>query len=182
MTCIVGLRHKGSVYIGADSAAVSGDHVEARRDKKVFVRGPYVIGGAGSFRAIDLLQYVAELPVPIAKVDLRAFMCSHFVDALRQCYKTAGSLQRDDGIEGIHGAFLVGVRGRLFELSYDLQVGEHYTPYSAIGCGAVYALGAMHAMHAARGARKPKQMVLTALGASARFCGGVRAPFVVRSV
>lgn len=38
MTCIVGLKHENSVWIGGDSAGVAGLSVTIRKDPKVFVR------------------------------------------------------------------------------------------------------------------------------------------------
>jgi hypothetical protein len=43
------------------------------------------------------------------------------------------------------GPFLVGVRGCLFEVGEAYQVGELAAGYSAVGCGAEIALGALHA-------------------------------------
>ena len=35
MTCIVGLKHKGDIYIGADSAGVGGLNIETRVDSQI---------------------------------------------------------------------------------------------------------------------------------------------------
>lgn len=50
MTCIVGLEHNGRVYIGADSAGVSGWDLTVRADKKVFRNGSFLFGFTDSFR------------------------------------------------------------------------------------------------------------------------------------
>ena len=50
MTCIVGVAHKGAVYIGGDSAAVAGWALTCRADHKVFKNGDFVMGFTTSFR------------------------------------------------------------------------------------------------------------------------------------
>jgi hypothetical protein len=55
MTCIVGLRQGGKVFIGGDSAGISGWDVTVRADPKVFLSGPYAMGFTSSFRLGQLL-------------------------------------------------------------------------------------------------------------------------------
>ncbi len=50
MTAIVGLVHNATVYIGGDSAGVSGYSMTVRADSKVFTIGPYLMGFTTSFR------------------------------------------------------------------------------------------------------------------------------------
>jgi hypothetical protein len=50
VTAIVGLVHEGTVYIGGDSAGVSGYSMTVRADAKVFTVGPYLLGFTTSFR------------------------------------------------------------------------------------------------------------------------------------
>jgi hypothetical protein len=50
MTCIVGLVDGGRVWLGGDSAGVSGWDLTVRADRKVFRNGPYVMGFTTSFR------------------------------------------------------------------------------------------------------------------------------------
>ena len=61
MTCVIGLEHKGEVYIGADSAATSGWAVSATRLPKVFLVNEFLIGYAGSFRMGQLLQHKLQI-------------------------------------------------------------------------------------------------------------------------
>ena len=44
MTCIAGLVHEGKVYIGADSAGVSGYDKTIPVAPKVFRRGGFIVG------------------------------------------------------------------------------------------------------------------------------------------
>jgi len=57
MTCIVGIAQEGKVWIGADSAAVSGQDIRATALRKVFRRGQFLIGYTSSFRMGQLPQF-----------------------------------------------------------------------------------------------------------------------------
>lgn len=144
MTVIVGLAHDGAVYMGGDSAGVAHLDLSVRRDTKVFNRGPYVVGFTDSFRMGQVLQYATELPAPPTdQRKLHGFMVRDFIDAVREALKDAG-WSYDQGGRESGGAFLVGVRGRLFEICSDYQVGETRSGWNAVGCGGALALGSLH--------------------------------------
>ncbi|MFU0241665.1 hypothetical protein ACKI1J_38745 [Streptomyces scabiei] len=174
MTAIVGLVRDGRVYVGGDSAGVTGWSLTVRADSKVFTNGPYVMGFTSSFRMGQLLRYAFKAPHP--KGDLDKFMTTTFVNAVRQTLKQGGWLKqngnRDEG-----GTFLVGVSGRLFTIAEDFQVGEAVDGYAAVGCGHELALGALHAT--AQLELRPRKRVRLALRAAERYSAGVRGPFSV---
>ncbi len=177
MTAIVGLVQQERVYIGGDSAGVAGLSLTVRADTKVFRNGGYLFGFTTSFRMGQLIRHSLEPPEPTG--DLERFMSTTFVDALRTCLKDGGWARKDsDREEG--GTFLVGVRGRLFTVHEDYQVGEGADPYAAVGSGADIALGALFATAGTR--MSPRRRVDVALQAAERFSAGVRAPFVCLSV
>lgn len=178
MTCIAGIAQNGVVYIGGDSAGVDGFDLVVRADEKVFVNGPYAFGFCGSFRLGQLLHYAFDPPPPRTK-DLSRFMVTTFINAVRKCLLDGGLAEKDDNVETAPGKFLVGVRGRLFCVEEDYQVGEPDLPYAAVGCGDQIANGALYVQSKSM---KPKDRILQALAAAQRFSGGVRAPFRVVSV
>lgn len=174
MTCIVGITHRGTVYLGGDSAGVAGLSITVRADTKVFRVGPFVMGFAGSFRMGQLLHYAFEPPDPGDTKDLDGFMVTTFVDAVRQCLSTGGWLTKtDEQEEG--GFFLVGIRGALFTIESDFQVGRAHDDYVAIGCGADLALGALHAT----AGRTPSTRIRAALAAAEHHSAGVAGPMVI---
>lgn len=176
MTCIAAISHGGKVYMGGDSAGTSYYDLSVRADDKVFVLGPYVMGFAGSFRMRQLVQYAANFPAPRARDDLSRFMATRFVDAVRECLKAGGLARKEHEEESADGNFLVGIRGRLFYVESDYNVGEESGPYMAVGSGAGPALGAFFAQ---KKEMAPKERVLQALAAAQRFNAAVRAPFRV---
>lgn len=176
MTCIVGLVDKGRVIIGGDSAGVThGWGLNTRMDPKVGVVGEFVIGFTDSFRMGQVLLF-RFAPPPI-EGELMSYMVGPFVDELRRTLRAAGYAERLNDRES-GGTFLVGIRGRLFRISSDYQVGESRDPYDAVGCGADLALGSMYSSALAT-YTTPGSRVEEALAAAEHFSGGVRRPFNV---
>lgn len=177
MTCITGIVQGGEVWIGGDSAGVSGYDLRVRGDEKVFQVGEFLFGICGSFRVGQILRY-RFTPPPLLTWDVRAFMATDFVDAARTTLKEAGCLMSLQEEARIGGSFLVGVRGELFEIDCDLQFACHPDGFGACGAGAGPALGALHATEG----KPARDRVRCALEAAERFCAGVRSPFVIRKL
>jgi hypothetical protein len=176
VTVIVGLVHNGVVYLGGDSAGISGWDLTVRADPKVFTVGPYAIGYTTSFRMGQLLRYAFDPPKPDT-VKLDRFMVTTFVDAARAALKAGGWAKKDNEQEE-GGNWLVGVAGRLFEVCGDYQVAESANGYAAIGCGWQVACGALHATPTVA----PRRRLQLALEAAQHHSAGVRGPFAyVRS-
>lgn len=173
MTAIVGLVHDDTVYIGGDSAGVSGLQLTVRADTKVFRNGPYLFGFTTSFRMGQLIHHALTPPAP--KGRLERFMSTTFIDAIRDCLKQGGWARKENEREE-GGTFLVGVQGRLFVVYDDYQVGQAADGYAAVGCGDQIALGALYAT--AGLGMPPRKRVRLALAAAERFSAGVRAPFI----
>lgn len=172
MTAIVGIAYNGRVYLGGDSAGISGWSLTVRADTKVFRNGPYVLGFTDSFRMGQLLQYALTPPKPAG--DLPKFMSTVFIDAVRDTLKAGGFAARESERE-VGGNFLVGITGRLFEVYSDYQVAETATGYAATGCGFELALGSLHAT--AQTEAPPRKRLGMALAAAEAFNAGVRGPF-----
>lgn len=82
------------------------------------------------------------------------------------------------GVETKHGViiggdFLIGVRGGIYHVASDYQVGRSAHGYAAIGCGGQIARGALYASASA----PPRKRVRLALEAAARHCMGVVGPW-----
>lgn len=177
MTLIVGVIEKEKVYIGADSAGVSGLDVVVRKDVKVFKKGEFVIGCTSSFRMIQLIRFSFVPPKKYDDMDIFEYMCTSFVNELRSVFKSGGFARKDNEVES-GGFFLVGWRDRLFCIQSDYQVAETERGYCAIGCAQEYALGALDAIDSAHSA---KSKIETALTIGVYRSGGVRPPFIIES-
>ena len=137
MTCIVGISDGSNVYIGGDRGSSDGSSILPLTRPKVKKCGDYLIGYAGS-QGIGELAHFIDLP-PITKnieKTLRTAFVSTIKDAIEQ-YGNASHLE-DNSTD-----WLVGVNGRLFEISSeDWHIAEFEC--SAIGTGGPIALGSLH--------------------------------------
>jgi hypothetical protein len=174
MTCIVGLVDKGNVYIGADSAGISGHSLALRADEKVFFNGGFIFGFTTSFRMGNLLRYKLVVPKPPKPEELVKYMNTDFIDAVRACLKEGGFNRVDNNVDS-GGTFLVGHAGRLFSIESDYQVAESLNLYQACGCGADLALGSLYATPG----KRPLERIRIALEAAVCHSSGVAKPFTI---
>ena len=178
MTCIVGYLDKKTkkVTIGGDSAGVAGLDITIRKDKKVFKVGDFIIGCTSSFRMIQLLRFSFK-PPEIKSKNIYEYMCTDFINAVRECFKDGGYLQKYSDGDEKGGTFLVAYKNRLFRIENDFQVAESLNGIDAVGCGANYALGSLYIL--TKQNLTPKEKVLKSLETASFFSAGVRKPFVI---
>ena len=175
MTCIAAIVLNGAVHMMGDSAGVAGWDLSLRKDNKVFRVGDIVMGFTSSFRMGQLLQYNLSVPKHHPDMDLFTYMVTVFIPAVRDCLKSGG-YARIENNEERGGCFLVGLKGRLFQIESDFQVGESHYDFDAVGCGAPYALGALSILIEDK-SRTPENILTRALLQAERFSAGVRRPF-----
>lgn len=178
MTCIVGHTDGKTVTMGGDSAGVSSWDLTLRSDPKVFVCGEFLMGFTSSFRMGQILRYSFS-PPEIAGQDLFGYMACCFIDSVRSALNKGGFAEIENQRER-GGTFLVGVRGRLFEIDSDYQVGEGILNFESIGCGMQAAKGAMFATE--ESPLSAERRILLALRAAESLNAGVRGPFTLLQV
>jgi ATP-dependent protease HslVU (ClpYQ) peptidase subunit len=174
MTCIVAIKDGDSVFMGADSAGVSGYFIQSRTDPKIYKVGEFMFGFTSSFRMGQLLGHAFNEPEHDDGVTVEKFMATTFIDAVRTCLKNGGYAKKDNEVE-IGGNFLVAYKGRLFNVDSDYQVGESRLGFDAVGCGAEIALGSLFST----AKKHPKKRIQIALEAAEQFSCGVRGPFIL---
>ncbi len=178
MTCIAGIADGKKVWIGGDSAGVAGSSLVVRADQKIFRNGKFLFGFTSSFRMGDLLRFAFQPPEQLSTQTDRGFLCTTFIDAVRTCFANGGFKTTKDGSE-MGGTFLLGYKGRLYQVSDDFQVGQAACGYDAVGCGHDIAKGALHALNKMPSAR---ERILFSLKAAAFWSADVRGPFVVMQI
>lgn len=170
MTCIVGLKHKGKVYMGADSLSSTGGgckHIS--KYKKVFKKGEMVIGFTSSWRMGQLLQYTLKVPYHKPGKAIHTYMVTDFVKSVKECFREGGY---DSGV------FLVGYRSQLFKIYGDFQVDISADDYSACGCGDDWAAGSLYSTKNL----DPRKRIKTALEAASHNSTGVAPPFHIITI
>jgi ATP-dependent protease HslVU (ClpYQ) peptidase subunit len=179
LTCIVALRNKDRIYMGADSAGVGGYSRSNRMDPKIYRVGAMLIGFTTSFRMGQLLGYSLALPHHHADVGVEKYMATAFITAVRDCLKGGGWAEKEKEQER-GGTFLVAYKERIFEVESDYQVGERAEAYNAVGCGFDLALGSLYTSESS--AYSPRERVELALRAAAAFSAGVHEPFRIEEL
>ncbi len=176
MTCIVALEFENKVFMGGDSAAVSGWDIQVTAEPKVFRLGEFLIGYTSSFRMGQLLRYNLAIPENTDGDDDMKYLVTKFIPAVRECLKSGGFARVDNNQES-GGFFLVGYRGKAYVVNSDFQITRMVNGFVAVGCGENYALGALAAMQI----EYPETAILRALEIAGMFSNGVCAPYYVIS-
>jgi ATP-dependent protease HslVU (ClpYQ) peptidase subunit len=171
MSCIIGLKYGGNVYIGGDGRATSSDgEMRPIICNKVFMNGLYLVGFCGSVRTGQLL-YPNNFSPPKKILN--------WPNAMREHFSEYGALLRDEETGDVHGAnVLVGRNGKLFEILVDFQMSE-ILEFTSIGSGSTFAFGALEILKLAKG-MKPEDKIMKALEVSAKYCAQVGPPYEVK--
>lgn len=108
-------------------------------------------------------------------MEIEEYLVTTFINAVRDCLKSGGFAKKEDEQEE-GGTFLVGFRGRLFEVQDDYQVTESVNGYAAVGSGARIALGSLYATPHLM----PEQRIELALQAASQYDAYVRPPYLIQ--
>jgi ATP-dependent protease HslVU (ClpYQ) peptidase subunit len=174
MTCIIGLKRDGKVYLGADSLYLDGWNIVRNPNPKIFRVGNMLIGTSGNLRVSDIIQYNLD-PDKMHDVGYipANYIAEEVIPEMRACLTEHGamSLMPDSAI-------MVAYRGCLFIIGEDFSLSE-IAEYEAIGAGAKYALGYMYAIEDHIGLIGVEQAMENALACAAYFSASVAGPWVV---
>lgn len=175
MTCIVGLKHDGKVYIGGDSLASNGQTKVVREDKKIFKPYPNIVSGfTTSYRMGQLLMYNEEI---FEEVSSHRSMVNDFIPRLQVLFDSSGYRRNFDSGEKEGGVFLIGINSLLYKIDSDFHVAVTSNDFDTCGCGEEFALGSLHSTEGL--SMNPLKRIELALEAAERFSTGVQRPFYI---
>lgn len=158
--------------MGGDSASTGDWETDKTRLKKVFNRGQFLIGYSTSFRMGQILQYKLVVKEQTDDQSDLEYLSTTFIDAARACLK-AGGFRKTENEQEEGGEFLVGYKDKLYTVGPDFQVNTNTDGFTAIGCGANFALGNMWGSSN----KSPEKRVKQALKAAGHFSNGVCGPY-----
>lgn len=145
MTCIVAKIYNGKVHMAADILGSNGfTKKEYPLIKKLFKNGDFIIGGTTSFRMLQLLQHYWVPPKKSLDDSDDKYIFKIVTDSLIKLFKD-NDFGRKNNVDYEAGNFLVGWKGRLFEMQPDTSLLEHQD-FAAVGCGVHHATAAMKTM------------------------------------
>jgi len=180
MTCIVALVHENKVYMGGDAAGSDGTVLQLVSHPKVFKLGEFLIGYTSSFRMGQLLEFNLEVPASAELDDLR-YMVRTFIPAVRKCLADGGfSKKNNEQEEG--GTFIVGYRGKIYEVGSNYHCLLLQDKYLACGSGYTFALASIETYISQVDGWEPVKAIEEALRVAAKFNPDVRPTFTVLSL
>jgi ATP-dependent protease HslVU (ClpYQ) peptidase subunit len=139
MTIVIGLIDNGIVYMGSDRAMSDEYSISSPITPKIKKNGQFLIGYSSSRGSGQVAHYI-DFP-NVLKKDVDKYMRTDFIFTLKKAIDQYGIDISDD--DKAAADFLVGVHGKLFQISTnDWQVNE-YDNYIAIGSGANFAIGSL---------------------------------------
>jgi hypothetical protein len=183
MTAIVAISENDKVYMGGDSAGVGGLSISIRRQPKVFINGPFIIGYTTSFRMGQILQYNLDVktmftpPKDVLKLvvkDYMKFMVTRFVPEIKKAFKKGGYQRTNNSVDSC-GEFLVGFKGNIFNIQDDYQVSQIEDNYDVCGCASDIMLGSLNSTSE----KGPVERINLALWSAEKYSAGVCEPFSV---
>ena len=174
MTCVAAIVENENVYMGADSAGISGYDLCIRADEKIFRNGNFLLGFTSSFRMGQLLRYKFKPPKQLPKQGIYEYMVDGFIEEVRRCLTSGGFIKKKDEVY-TGGTFIVGYKKQIFIIHDDFQVAQAIDPFTAVGCGHAYAKAVLWRLRQEE--LTPRQKLLKALQAAEHFSSGVRGPF-----
>lgn len=140
MTCIVAIAENGHVYMGGERGNSDSMCIISSTRPKVFEVGQYLIGYSGSSGIGQAICYNFTPPV-LKSNKIDEHMIKEFIPALRSFFKDSEIDMPDK--EEDHADILVGIKGRVYEISTaDFQCIEYNEV--ATGSGTPYALGSLY--------------------------------------
>lgn len=145
MFCVIGLKHDGKVFIGADSASSitwSGSQRMLPEGRgKVFKNGNAIFGVVGDCRVAQVVRYNFSMPDRGEKETIHNYMNKTFIEALMDCLVNANCAKKSDNVSTMSGYMLIGYDGELFMLYADFYLGYITENYISFGSGEDLALG-----------------------------------------
>ena len=175
MSCVIGLVHKKRVYLASDGVASTEDGDTRPIDAiKLFRKGNYLFGFAGSIRTGQIIQH-GDFDIPKSIWG--------WPDAIREQITEKGAIITGECQGELQSSnFLIGFKqGLLYEMLADFQMNQvNETGYTAIGAGSTVALGSLYTT--ADLDWSPEDRLYKALNAATQFVRSCGPPFKIEVI
>lgn len=136
MTCIVGMEHGDTVFIGGDIQGTGWNNKVVHTQPKTFTKNGVIFGYTTSYRFGQLIEHMIIDPVvPHEENEVYRWLITVLVPNIKKTMKDA------DWDKG--GNCLIGVKNQLWELQDDWSVLRTRNGYASVGSGYEYANGSL---------------------------------------
>lgn len=174
MTCIVGVKHDGNVYIGSDSRA-SNSFVHSNilgMSKIGIIEGSnqkIIYGISGKQRLTNVVKNKVTLPEKTSSMNDDNYIFEIVESIRKQAEKYNATITKDNKVDS-ESNWLLGYKGRLFIVQDDFSYFEWTEEYVTTGSGTYHADGYLYSK---QHEDNPKLRIETAIKAAAYYVNGV---------
>lgn len=174
MTCIVGMVHDNTIYIGGDRGASDEDSIVSLSRPKIHLRGGWVFGYSGSLGTGQLLEFL-DFPVPTGE-DVYKLLRLEIVSDFKKMLEEHGTNDAEHASD-----IVIGTQGRLFEFNtVDWSVAE--VEETAVGSGGSFALGSLYTTYTYIQHYSPEERIRLAIEAAITYSPTCQDPIDVLSL
>lgn len=175
---IVAAAQDETVWMGADSAVVAGDHVFRSKASSVVKRADetqeLLIGITGQIQALNVVRH--HLQLPDRKDRDGPEYIYRFAEALRTVFDGSNLIHTRNQTGEWSGRALVGLEGSLYQIGPRLSMTPMADDFTAIGPGRKYAVGGV------RGLDPGESAVRKALEVAAKHDPSSQKPFTIKRI
>lgn len=145
MTIIVAAKTENDgVVMAADRLVTNGWQKQYNATPKLWTNnGTWAIGGAGDFRAVQVIKHHVTWPKyrPDEEPDTEAFMVKTVIPAIRAGVQGHGVLKDDSGVQSTGAQLIAATGDHIFEIMENGSVLADISGCAAIGSGYAEAIG-----------------------------------------
>jgi len=173
MSCVVAIIQDGVIYMGGDSLAIDDDSNQTLvKDEKVFYKtvgkkSKMLMGFVGNYRIGNMMKHIFWCPKRLSNDTTEQYIYDRFIAALKDAVK---------GEKFDDTSLLLGYEKNLYVIEDDFSVICPVSPYTAIGHGAPYALGALSVLFSF--GTTPQMKIEMALTAASEHSAAVKPPYL----
>ena len=170
MTCIVGISDGTHVYIGGDRGISDNETILSMSRPKIGVRGDWIYGYAGDLGIGQSIE-VIDLPIVEDNDDPYMLIVNELIYTLHE------RIDRLISNDGPQADFLIGCKGRLFELNTEAW-GVAEVQETSIGSGSQFSLGSLYSTIG----KDPIDRIGLSLGAAITYSTSCQGPIDILSL
>lgn len=150
MTIIIGLEDKetGSVWMGGDSAVTTWPNsVDVLREGKIFnIADIMLFGSAGTLRNAQIIKHSLMFRHQFSEESDMDYLVNGVAESIREILREKGASRIEANIESNVNSWLLGYRGKIYEIDDSYAVVNSARGLTAIGSGRDYAMASMLAL------------------------------------
>lgn len=177
MSCVVSIIKDDVIYMGGDSLAIDDDSNQTLvKDEKVFyknvpLREKMLMGFVGNYRIGNIMKHTFRPPRKTVADLADTYIYGEFLSALKNVV---------EGEKFEETSILIGYQKNLYVIEDDFSIVRPLNPYTAIGHGASYALGALSILTKSQTTDYgPVRTITLALDAASEHSAAVKPPYLI---